>query len=268
MSVSSLSQNNLFINKSYDTGWIAITDWTNTTLGSTGRGTNITHSFNTMLSNLIVKVYYNTTATDISCVELMQFYHDSGRLQAGVSFYETDLNTVRIQTGQGGVTYCGTQIILGATGGGYYKVVVYNTQMNAVKQPSYIRRTNGNTRGATNTNVVIFNTAAESSGSDITYVNSAANGDSFLINTSGVYSVSWTNVPTTIGVISEIRTGILDNGQGDANTRSADQQTATAYTGQLSWTGYVTAGNSIWAMSNGAITTAVNYTQITIVKVY
>lgn len=45
-------------------------------------------------------------------------------------------------------------------------------------------------RGSTNTTVRYYSNTAESSGTDITYTSSATNGDSFTINTPGVYHIA------------------------------------------------------------------------------
>ena len=54
---------------------------------------------------------------------------------------------------------------------------------------SFMHRKSGLTRGSTMTKNVIYGTAVASVGSDITYQNSAINGDSFKINTAGLYVV-------------------------------------------------------------------------------
>ena len=54
-------------------------------------------------------------------------------------------------------------------------------------------------RGSTNTAVVIFATQRYSLGSDITYATSATLGDSFTINTAGVYTVTYSTVRTAGG---------------------------------------------------------------------
>jgi hypothetical protein len=53
---------------------------------------------------------------------------------------------------------------------------------------SMIRLSGGNGYGSTNTKIRRYTTTVSSSGSDITLTQSATNGDSFTINTAGVYS--------------------------------------------------------------------------------
>jgi len=65
-------------------------------------------------------------------------------------------------------------------------------------------RKSGLTRGSTLTKNVIFGTAVTSVGADITYQNSATNGDSFKINTAGLYIVEaqmrTTSIPATMTI--------------------------------------------------------------------
>lgn len=133
---------------------------------------------------------------------------------------------------------------------------------------SYIRRTAGNTRGATNTNVVIYGTAAESAGEDITYVNSAANGDSFKINTSGIYSVdvsAYTNSDT--GYSLQIRVGSsVNNSISDGDTR-ATTSVLFGYASSCSWVGYISKDYFIYTHKSTAPTANTNLNQITIARV-
>ena len=118
------------------------------------------------------------------------------------------------------------------------------------RTPSYILRTNGGTKGSTNTNVVIYGTAVESSGSDITYTNSATNGDGFLVNVSGVYSVSLIG-RQSVDATYQIRIGAIDNLANDAKTRSS--YVILAGVGAITWTGYVPSGSYVFIFNNNTI---------------
>lgn len=133
---------------------------------------------------------------------------------------------------------------------------------------SYIRRTNGLTQGATNTNVIIYGTAAEFNGNDITYVNSAANGDSFLINTPGAYSVSVSTQPSASNTGVEIRIGsTVDNTNNDSNTRAAVQTYSTNGNCIINWAGFIEAGQLVWVYVGGTSPAgSVVRNQISIVK--
>ena len=141
------------------------------------------------------------------------------------------------------------------------------TTFNLPNAYSYIRRSNGLTRGSTNTTVVIYGTADLSVGSDITYVNSAANGDSFTINTSGIYSITANMIISDANAVMVIKAGTLANG-----TSSTDACTRTqAYAGNTgitsSWTGYIAATKSVWVATNSTIYNDATYSNIYIARV-
>lgn len=147
-------------------------------------------------------------------------------------------------------------------------VIAYQPPINKSGKGSYIRRRNGLTRGAVNTNVIIYGTAIEAFGSDITYVNSANNGDGFLCNSSGIYSVNVSIENTTSSANIEIRVGAsIDNNQGDASSRQSSADIAALGYASISWTGYVPAGNYIWFSTTVAPTGSVYRNQISIAKV-
>lgn len=133
---------------------------------------------------------------------------------------------------------------------------------------SSIRRLAGNTRGSSNTNVVIYGTSADSFGSDITYNNSATAGDSFIINTSGIYSISATAYTSSGASYElEIRVGnSVDNTACDSNCR-AHFSAVSGYVSFCTWTGYVAAGNRIWIYKNTAPTADANVNQVTVTRI-
>jgi hypothetical protein len=62
--------------------------------------------------------------------------------------------------------------------------------------------------------VRIFNTVGKNTGSDITYATSATLGDSFTINTTGVYSMQYSDVTTgtnVFGISKNANATILNN---------------------------------------------------------
>ena len=58
---------------------------------------------------------------------------------------------------------------------------------------SYIKLNTGNNWGSTNTAIRRFSSTTESFGSDITYSDSSTNGATFTINTSGLYSITYSD---------------------------------------------------------------------------
>jgi len=121
--------------KSYDTGWIACSDWTDQHLGTTVGG-NVTHNLDTPLRNLNVKVFISTNGTDANSFEVGAPDFDwtpAAARNFGIVHYAVDNNNILIHTGQHGITY------VSAVGGGiyqldneswYYRIVVY--KMNTV----------------------------------------------------------------------------------------------------------------------------------------
>ena len=115
----------------YDTGWIARSDWTDVQLGSnTTKDTdsNLTHNLNAPLSELIVKVFLSTDATDNSSRLAEGVSYDGGD-DYGYSIYQLDNNTLTITTGDQGLIFIktidgSTQII--DTEDCYYRVKVWH----------------------------------------------------------------------------------------------------------------------------------------------
>jgi hypothetical protein len=92
----------------------------------------------------------------------------------------------------------------------------------------------GNGHGSTNTKIRRFTTTVASSGSSITYADSAANGATFTINTEGTYAVVYTDynqsAVTNYGISlnsSQLTTAV---GSITVATRMAWIYTASAYT--------------------------------------
>lgn len=83
----------------------------------------------------------------------------------------------------------------GAFGGGTISGMVnINKIGGGTDRPSStVKVTTGNGSGSTNTKIRRYSTTAISTGSDITYADSATNGASFTINASGLYSISRTD---------------------------------------------------------------------------
>ena len=135
---------------------------------------------------------------------------------------------------------------------------------------SYIRRTNGLTQGSTNTNVVIYGTAQESAGNDITYQNSATSGDSFLINTSGIYAVSVLFRPANAAVANNMGiyvAGAIVNTFGGTSIRAQKYSSTNNYEYSITWTGYIAANDLIWTMIDDHALTGVVVNAITIARV-
>ena len=132
----------------------------------------------------------------------------------------------------------------------------------------------GNGNGSTNNKIRRFSTIDKNIGSDITYADSASLGNTFTINTNGVYAISylddWSGGPTTVGIsvnTSAINTDIrsVTYAQG----KRASQLVATAGQPQEAfWTGNLTAGDVVRAHNDSSPNeTNVAFTMFSIVRV-
>ena len=118
-----------------------------------------------------------------------------------------------------------------------------------------IRLNTGNGFGSTNTKIRRFTNVTSTTGSDITYTDSAANGASFTINTSGLYSFTYADEGNTgsphLGISfnsSQLTTDLyaitvasrlVISNFGNGNER-----------GSVSWTGYLAAESVIRPHTN------------------
>jgi hypothetical protein len=99
----------LSAHRSYNTGWITRSDFTNVNMGSStskDADSNLNHNLNTSVENLAVKMFIGTSASFPASFELM--YHiwvDSGSNNYGVDIIPVDNNNVKVQTTGSGVHY-------------------------------------------------------------------------------------------------------------------------------------------------------------------
>jgi len=138
---------------------------------------------------------------------------------------------------------------------------------NVISSASYIRLTQYNGFGSTNTCIGRFSVIDVSQGTDITYADSATLGGLFTINTTGVYattitgggnvnmgiSVNSTELSTNISTIS-VANRVASNGGGAGVAQCA------------SWTGYLVAGSLVRPHTDGSNFSSIT-PSFTIVKV-
>ena len=136
---------------------------------------------------------------------------------------------------------------------------------------SMVRLTGSNGFGTTNTAIWRFTTTVTNQGTDITYAASATNGDTFTVNTNGVYAITYTNqfnatqwiglslnatgADLTANIVSLAASKIL----------SSSATSAANYPVVVSWTGYLPTGSIIMAHNGvsavaGTNTASVNFT--------
>jgi len=112
----------------YDTGWIACAVWTDQQLG-TVLGGSVIHNLNANLSDLMVKVIISSDGTDDAGMEIgtVDILRTDEVKDTGLTYYQTDSNTITIYTGQHGIEYINPSGVraLVATQSWYYKIKVY-----------------------------------------------------------------------------------------------------------------------------------------------
>jgi len=144
-----------------------------------------------------------------------------------------------------------------------------DTQVGAL--PSSIIVVTGNGNGSTNTFVKRFTTTLLSQGSDVTYTASATNGDTFTINTSGTYAVSYSDAYTIVADLTITANGVtLTINPGNINdiTRVTVCDSPASAVGCCSASRYFSAGTVIRAQnSSGTQLASGIYAQFTITRV-
>lgn len=121
---------------------------------------------------------------------------------------------------------------------------------------SYVRVQVSNGYGSTNTNIRRFTTSVDSVGTDITYADSAANGASFTVNATGLYSINYCdsfNQAADLGISvnsNQLTTGIQSITDSH---RYAEQSTGgNNFAGACSAMAYLTSGDVIRPHTSGS----------------
>lgn len=122
---------------------------------------------------------------------------------------------------------------------------------------SMVQLNTANGYGSTNTMIRRFTNVITNQGSDITYADSATNGASFTINTSGVYTISYCDsFSAANGVVgASLNSAQLTTSIGAitiANRLAMAVQPAANIETCVSWTGYIASGSVIRAHTDGS----------------
>jgi hypothetical protein len=129
------------------------------------------------------------------------------------------------------------------------EVVVSGTQSALVEEAdSYLKINTGNAFGSTGTRIRRFTTVVANQGDDILYQDSATAGSSFTVQESGVYSINYTDIFTANGLfgLSKNASSLTTNLSSLAATEVLTTSTAAAnISNQVSWTGYLAAGDIV-----------------------
>ncbi len=150
-------------------------------------------------------------------------------------------------------------------------VSVTNVLPQFSESDSYIRTTVVNGHGSTATAIRRFSNVTANMGSDITYVDSATAGASFTVRIPGIYHISYIDSFTAASqhAISLNQSNLtLGSSSLPANEALATITTGGAsYEGNVSWSGYLNAGDIIRPCSNAGTTADGFITSFSMAKV-
>lgn len=166
--VTSYSGTSLIINVDYVSGTGTHADWNISVAGD--RGASGVGSGDMLAAQNLNDVANKTTAFNT-------IKQAATTTNSGVIELATDAETIT-----------GTDTTRGTTPSNIKAYVNATCKLN-----SFVRVGTSNGAGSTNVNIRRFSTTIDSAGSDITYADSATLGGTFTINTTGVYSISYTD---------------------------------------------------------------------------
>jgi len=137
---------------------------------------------------------------------------------------------------------------------------------------SMVRLNTGNGQGSTNTAIHRFTTTVTNQGSDITYADSATLGGSFTINTSGIYSVSFSGAGS-VGTYQGVTLNATQLSTAISSLTNVSEVLTIGYssgannTVSTSWTGYLPATSIVRAQGAVSASLSTPAAQFTIVRV-
>ncbi|MCO5144409.1 MAG: hypothetical protein M9962_15125, partial [Oligoflexia bacterium] len=138
---------------------------------------------------------------------------------------------------------------------------------------SMVQVDSGNGYGSTNDKVRRFSNTRLDIGSDITYADSATNGASFTVNSDGVYSVTYIDRYTGGGeqICITVNATAMTTQCGTPITYAqgfrALGNALTNGAGNISWTGFLSAGDVVRPQNNGNANATDEYATFVVTKV-
>jgi hypothetical protein len=192
-----------------------------------------------------------------------------------ITFSSSQQITALTLNGNTGQTVIGAVTSMSPKSGVTYVYRLANTTWYpTVTVPFYsmVRLNTGNGQGSTNTAIHRFTTAVTNQGSDITYADSATLGGSFTVNTSGIYSVSFSgagSVATYQGIslnATQLSTAI-NSLTNVSEVLSLAYSTGANNSCSSSWTGYLPASSIVRAQGSVSASLSTPAAQFTIVRV-
>jgi hypothetical protein len=148
---------------------------------------------------------------------------------------------------------------------------VFTAMPTTTTAQSMVRLTGSSGFGSTNTAIWRFTTSVTNQGSDITYAASATAGDTFTVNTNGIYSITYTNqfnsalwIGISLGASGADLTANVFN-IAASKILAADVTGGVNSAASVTWTGYLPSTSVLMAHTNpsataGTSTAAVNFT--------
>ena len=108
----------------HDTGWVANSDWTNQHLGDTP-GSSVVHNLSTNLRDLNVQIMLSTDGTDDNSWMIVD-YEAASAVFYGITIYQTDSDTIIVQTGLNGIVFLDANGVGDAadTDSWYYRIII------------------------------------------------------------------------------------------------------------------------------------------------
>jgi hypothetical protein len=156
-------------------------------------------------------------------------------------------------------------------------VSVTNTLPQFSESDSSVRVDTANGYGSSATRIRRFSNVRDNIGNDIEYVSSSVNGDSFVVKSAGVYSISYSEqVPPNVnmGITknatgTELSTNIITLAGSPTTTSLVLDSAGNASAGTLScsWQGVLQAGDIIRAHTDGFVSVDNDNCRFTITKV-
>jgi len=133
------------------------------------------------------------------------------------------------------------------------QVSVSNVLPQFSESDSSVRVDTANGYGSTGTRIRRFSNVRDNIGADIVYADSATAGSSFTIVTSGIYSVSYSDIFTAsilFGISKNASSLTADVQSLSATERLANNTSVANSVANVAWEGYLVAGDVIRAHSN------------------
>jgi hypothetical protein len=137
---------------------------------------------------------------------------------------------------------------------------------------SSVRLNTANGYGSTNTKIRRFTNTVDNLGSDVTYTDSATLGASVTVNSSGIYTITYSDQFNSTGFLGLTKNTVTPTTTiascATSEVLAIDTTAAANFTASVSWTGYLVTGDTIRPHTDGSTTGATtNGAQFTISKV-